>query len=505
MSRAAINTGNIAFNKPDDSPTKVNKESPMRIAVIGDFSGRANRSICEPETISQGRGLVINKDNFDRLFTSMNIALRLPSSEELVCFSDFDDLHPDFLYDRLPLFSHLKQLQRQLLNPEQFEQAAREIQQWSDFKSSQPSVEVELACSDKAHFDNMLDAILSSSQQPHFVNSPDGQIDQLIKDIIAPYISEKTDPRQADLLAAVNAAYSDAMRKLLHHSDFQQLEASWRSLYLLIRQLENNPKLEICLFDITKQELAADLQQADNELDQSQIFKVLVDQQSQQGQVPYQVILGDFFIEPDTQDLSVVIDMSAIAQSVNGSFIGGARESLAGCDSLANAVDPDDWDSPLSKEFSDNWAAICDFDACQHTALLTPRFLLRLPYGKKTASTENFDFEELPAKAGHEFYLWGNSAYLQVLLLAESYNRSGWNFKPGQQQQISNMPLHIYQVDDEQAIKPCAEVVLTDRSAEQLQKAGLTVVRSVHNQDKVVISQVNSLAKDVALQGPWSV
>ena len=59
--------------------------------------------------------------------------------------------------------------------------------------------------------------------------------------------------------------------------------------------------------------------------------------------------------------------------------------------------------------------------------LALPRFLLRLPYGKKTDRCERFDFEELPDDPLHEHYLWGSPALACAVLLGVSFGRDGWN------------------------------------------------------------------------------
>ena len=56
--------------------------------------------------------------------------------------------------------------------------------------------------------------------------------------------------------------------------------------------------------------------------------------------------------------------------------------------------------------------------------LALPRFLLRLPYGKKTFSAESFDFEEFEGAPGHEDYLWGNSAFAVALRLGRAFNEA---------------------------------------------------------------------------------
>ena len=65
------------------------------------------------------------------------------------------------------------------------------------------------------------------------------------------------------------------MRRILHHPDLQALEALWRSVDLLTRELETSSQLQIVLYDITAEEIAADLSSTDA-LESSGLYQLLV-------------------------------------------------------------------------------------------------------------------------------------------------------------------------------------------------------------------------------------
>ncbi|WP_370981194.1 type VI secretion system contractile sheath domain-containing protein [Agaribacterium sp. ZY112] len=505
MPRATMQTSGAVFSDGQDHPIrpKATLTKPLRVAILGDFSGRSSRGISEPETIAKRRAYTLNKDNFERTFEDLGVQLKVPVMDEPLSLMEFDDLHPDYLYSRVPLFKQFIELNKQLLTPSKFDQAADEIKQWVNFQAQQFTSTG--ADTDAEEGQLMLDAILSSSNyQAQYASSPQGQIDQLIKDIVAPFVAPTADPRQADMLKAVTEATNDAMRKIMHQSDFQQIEASWRSLHMLMRRLDSHPELYIDIIDITKAELLADLAAAGEDLEQAQIFKRLVSSQTSSGNMPYNLVLGDFFIEDRVEDVALLIDMATIAQAVDGCFVSGGSTKLAGCPSVAGSADPDDWYYPIDDEFQSAWQALRAFDASEHLCLAAPRFLLRLPFGAKTASTDCFEFEELPETKGHKYYLWGNSAYLVTLQLCQSYLDFGSHFNPDHNPKVSDLPLHVYKEYGSQQIKPCAENLLTDSGIGVLAQAGLTAVRSVQNSDAVLINQFKSVSESGLLRGPWS-
>jgi type VI secretion system protein ImpC len=136
--------------------------------------------------------------------------------------------------------------------------------------------------------------------------------------------------------------------------------------------------------------------------------------------------------------------------------------------------------------------------------LALPRFLLRLPYGQRTQSTEQFAFEEMPA-GGHEDYLWGNPAFACAYLLGEAFVQDGWEFRPGQIPRIEGLPAHVYRANGESHLKPCAEALLTENAGEAILNKGLMPLLSIKGSDSVRLMRFQSIALPPApLSGRWS-
>lgn len=512
MTRATISTEapNFLGQGAKQNLNTSHGSTKFRVAVVGDFSGRASRKLCEPQTIAARPAHRVRKDNFELLFERMQVGVQLPLMEEPLWLLEYDDLHPDYLYQRIPLFQQFIDFEKQLLTPSEFSRAADEIQRWCPEISTQaPPQKLQGEASSAK---SMLDAILSGGYSGQHLErhqekkSSDQvgtkvQVDQLIKDIVAPYVQQKPDANQAVYLDAVTQASSEAMRKIMHHSDFRQLEASWRSLHLLLRRLDDHPEMELHLIDISKAEVLADLAQAESDLEQSELFKCLVEREAVAGAAPYNLILGDYFIADEERDLHMLIDLATMAEAAGSAVVLGGDTRLAGCASLAGSMDPDDWHYPLSQDFAQSWQAVREYQACEHVALAAPRFMLRLPYGADTARTENFSFEELTPESGHQYYLWGNGAYLLALSLCREFVASG---KPTavSEDRFCDLPLHLRKLPQGQWLTPCAEVLMTDRAARRFQSTGLSTLRSVQGRDEILLPKLQSLSGG-PLKGPW--
>ena len=81
---------------------------------------------------------------------------------------------------------------------------------------------------------NLLEQVLAASRSE--APSPareEGPWGEFLERIIAPHRAAPEDPRQAEQKAGIDAAMGRLMRQILHHPDFQALEACWRAAIAL--------------------------------------------------------------------------------------------------------------------------------------------------------------------------------------------------------------------------------------------------------------------------------
>lgn len=73
-------------------------------------------------------------------------------------------------------------------------------------------------------------------------------------------------------IAAIDEVMSKQLSAVMQHEKFQKLEGSWRGLNHLVMNSETSTQLKLRVMNISKKELAKDLEKA-VEFDQSQTFK----------------------------------------------------------------------------------------------------------------------------------------------------------------------------------------------------------------------------------------
>src|SRR4051812_30717798 len=302
------------------------KSGKFRIALLGDFSARANSGQLETgAALAARKPLKVDCDNVDATLKRLNVKLRLPMGNDgavvEIPISSMDDLHPDQLYSKLPIFSELSGLRQRLKTQSTFAKAAKEVQSWSGVQITRPprtrprsaAIPVNGKLSDFARLTGTPTASAKSSVS----------IAEMLKAAVAPYVVPAKDPRQDQLVANVDAALASTMRSVLHHPDFQSFEALWRSVDMLVRRLETDEQLQIVLYDITAEELAADMSKGDA-LDSSGLYKLLVEQPAlDAAQGAFAVVIGNYLFEQTPPHAELLGRIAKIAAQTQTAFIAG--------------------------------------------------------------------------------------------------------------------------------------------------------------------------------------
>jgi type VI secretion system protein ImpC len=501
-----INLGHIV-------PASPQADEPFCTLVLGDFSGHRNAAEgASPDASERARRpVLVDRDNFDdvlaRFAPELRLSLDETGPEVVLRFQELEDFHPDRLYERLPLFRALRDLRKRLANPATFRAAAREL--WGEQPGEQPSATPEPSTAEDAppapgpvfSGGSLLDQIVGESPAAAPERPRDG-LAEYIRRIVAPHALQNADPRQPEALAQLDAVISAQMRRLLHHPDFQALEALWRGVFFLVRRVETDEQLRLYLLDLSRQELAADLA-PEHELQDTMLYRLLVESAAGTlGGTPWSLLIGHYTFGPRPEELRQLRRIGRLALVAGAPWIAAADARLIGCPtSFGEAPDPEQWNLPPGAE----WEELRRSPEAAAIGLVLPRFLLRLPYGEEAEPCEHFEFEEMETPAVHEQYLWGNPALACALLLAQSFAAAGWSLRPGMHLDLGNLPLHLVREDAEVRAQPCAEALMRERAALQILEAGVMPLASMKDRDAVRLVRFQSIAHPLsALAGRWA-
>jgi len=476
-----IHPGNITFDisfRKSPSPSAVDAAAPLRIAILGSFSGRADADA--------GRALRVDCDNFGSVCTQFGASLHLPPCSEGtadidIAFGHLDDFHPDHLLQTVPALKGLADLRARLLNPGTAAAAATELR--GIFRGGATTTPGMPEASQPESTDDTLARLLGRpASKPSAPAGPKSIVEQLIKQAVSPSIVPAPAPEQSSLLALLDSEIATRLRRILHQPDFQALESTWRGLDFLVREAGDEVKLHA--IDISREELDRQLAALDNPA-ATRIGREL-------GQLAPAVMLGAFSF--GMADADALARIARLAAACGTAFIGGARPEMIGCSSLASQPNPLDWaetgEADL-KAFSDLRRA----PESSRIGLALPRFLIRQPYGKESDPIQTLPFEELPPTDSHECYLWANPAFLCGHRLLDSFAADGWDMElGGAGGEIGGLPVHSFRTGAEKETKPCAEAWLSEKAADAILARGPMPVLSVRGRDSVLLVSLRSIA-----------
>jgi type VI secretion system protein ImpC len=321
-----------------------------------------------------------------------------------------------------------------------------------------------------------------------------------IRRIVEPHLLPGDDPRRSDLDARIDQAMSALLRTVLHDPAFQSLEAAWRAVYQFVRRIETGPDLGLWLLDVSRDELALDLD-ATRDLERSVLHRRIVDEATAHGATRWSLVTCDVTFGPGEADVVLLARLAELGRRAGAPILAAADPALAGAPGFETDPEPAAWsDGPHPA-----WELLRRSAVARWAGLALPRFLLRVPYGEEGETCDAFPFEELESPPAHAAYLWGRASWACAILLAETFERMGADMRPGVHQDIEGLPLHIHREAGAAYAKPCAESVMTERAANRLLESGLMPLASLKDRDTVRLVRFQSIAHPVAaLAGRWS-
>lgn len=416
--------------------TTAQDDDVFRILILADFGAE-----------DLGKPVLIDRDNLEDVLERWKVAVEVPLAGK-ISFRTLDDFHPDELYRRLNLFKSLRDARERLEDPETYRETAKQL-------FNPPTAQATM---DILKPSNLLDQVVEEASG----GSAADPFTEYLRRLVAPYTEPRPDPKLPEMLAEIDAAVAGNMRAILHDKRFQTVEAAWRALDLLVRTVETGVELKIYAMHLPEKLFAGDLARAKSLKD-----TVL---HSLMSAMEWNHIFGAYTFGDSELDVEVLGRTSLLASHFKTTFIAAA------------APDFEKWEEP-----SPGLAELKRLPEMSHIGLSLPRWIVRMPYGKKSAPIDTFEFEELEKTPKHEQYCWANPSFACALLIAEDRATGVESLN------IHNLPAHTYKDSGEAVTKPCAEFLMTQKTAEHLTELGFMPLISMKGQDWIRLAGFRAL------------
>lgn len=299
-------------------------------------------------------------------------------------------------------------------------------------------------------------------------------VDQVMQGTVR--VSKGLEAAISERITALDELISRQLNAIMHHEDFQRLEASWRGVHYLVRQSETSTMLKLKVLNVTKTDLLRDLERS--AFDQSALFKKVYEEEyGTFGGVPFGALIGDYEFGRHPRDVALLTKLSNVAAAAHAPFVAAASPELFNWDSYTQLGEPRDLAKIFEGPEYTQWRAFRDTEDSRYVGLTLPHILLRLPYGAETVPVEAFHFEEDVDGRDHRKYLWGNAAYAFGARLTDAFAKHSWCVAIRGVQGgglVESLPSHTFTTDQgDVALKCPTEVAITDRREKELSDLGL--------------------------------
>lgn len=284
--------------------------------------------------------------------------------------------------------------------------------------------------------------------------------------------------------------------EILHAPEFQVLEAAWRSLWYFVSRTESSANMVVKLLDVTKRELARDLQRAP-EPDQSRLFKTVYEEPYGRFAVPpFGLLVGNFEFSPSPEDIELLDKLAAIASMCHAPFIAGAAPQMLGLESFGEVSNTRDLLRVFDSERYARWKVFRESENARYVALALPRVLLRSPYGLRPEVPGEYPHAEQIRSAEH--LLWGNAVFAFATCVANAFTRYGWcgairGIEGGGL--VEGLPTWVSRDGEQRELRAGTETMLTDRREKELSDLGFLPLVQIQHTDRAVFYSAPSCCK----------
>jgi len=485
------------------------------VGVMGDF-GSTSAAFTK-----EGAEKFINIDryNFDEVMTAMAPVCSIDAANFLqkggtpfqlsLVFQGLKDFHPDNLIQEVPVLKKLFLARNKSGDPDSLEetlraaglQIASEKTIPDEVQAPEAAIPEPLApqpVEPDASGEDLLDAIIeqSSAETPkEREGRPSAVLDAFIREAVGPTQDPGDRAAQDGVRRKIDEMLEKQVRAILSHRSFKRLEATWQSLYGLVREAETGPELKIKILDVSKLKILEDFSNS-NDIEKTLLHRLIYENEcNTPGGEPFGLLIGDYRFGPGSGDMILLEYLAAIASLSDTPFITAAAPSLLGLEDFKALSRLDHLNHLEEEEAYSAWRAFRQSDFAGKVGMCLPGILLRLPYGPDTEHISTFEFAESAKAEGPHDYLWGNPAMAFARMVTRAFAVEGWDMALQRHTTLSDLPVHVYEESGEKMAKPCAEAVLRETIVRQMSEAGFIPFVSVKNTDQVKIPVIQSVSR----------
>ena len=327
----------------------------------------------------------------------------------------------------------------------------------------------------------LLDAIISQAQFTEEESEP-SKANDVVQEFIQRVANEAGVSSKGaaiginEAIAVIDQQISAQLTEIMHNSNFQKLEGSWRGLQNLVKNSECGARLKLKVFTATSDELVKDLTGA-AEFDQSRMFKLIYEgEYGTFGGSPYSMIVFDHEFGSGNKDITLLREMSSVAAASHAPLITSAGAKFFGMDDFTQLSNPRDLSRVMDSSEYAKWRSFRETEDSRYVALTLPRVIARAPYGPEGIPVENVNFVETIDGNNSEDFVWSSSAWYLAQRVTNAFSTYGWTSAIRGVEGgglVEGLPIHNFKSASGEIEMLCpTETPITDRREKELSDLG---------------------------------
>jgi len=435
------------------------RELPFVIGVLGDFGGHPVQPI---GPLRNRRFLTADYDEFDTMMAEMAPRLVLRVDDKLtgtegnqlrveLDFTSIDDFSPGRVARRVEPLAQLLETRGELQN-----------------------------ALDRMRSKDGLEGLIADTMRTRAAEDREGKrdlVDELLAKLLDPRraVSDETERTIEAVIHKIDELLSAQMNAIVHHPEFRKLEGSWRGLHRLVSNVATGPALKIRVLSVTREDLQRDAQRA-SDLESSDLYRLIcADEFDVFGGEPFAALIGDYEFSHEPEDMRALRHLAHVAAAAHAPFVAAASPAIVGLRTFTDLAGIGRHDDPIATPEHLLWRRFRESEEARWVALVLPRVLARLPYGRETKPVDEFDYEE--AAGTPETLVWTSAAYAYATCLADAFYRFAWGARIFGMEKgglVEGWPALPGRDDLGRTNPECmTEIAVSERTELMLEKAGL--------------------------------
>lgn len=492
------------ISKPKPRARAQGPRDRMRILVLADLSGAT-----QAPPLAQRSPVRVTIDNFDGVMARLAPSVAWPAgSDQRISFEELEHFHPDELCERVDDLREWLDARRDLENPKRFAQKAAEL--GLTVPEASAAAPAAKPSQSRESDDDMLARLMGRA--PGSDSAPIGQtaatavrdgggIGELVRSVTAAHSIPAQSATLRGVLTAYERSLAERVRSLLRAPGFRALESNWRALRDLVFSVRSDAAIDIFVYDVSRDELAADLAALTTDPLESAICRQLTT--GPHDRKPWSIVVTDLQIAPTRADLGLLAYLGALGLHLGGPVLADAEPALAGWTSMASHVDPRQWQE-LPEPVATAWRELRASPIATSIGLSFPKVLARRPYGARSDAVDAFDFEELGEAPRITDFAWAPGSFALARLLADAFAEAGWAAAPGTCAQLDDLPVHTWKAAGESQAMGVTQAHFSERCTLALIELGFMPIVALRNSKQARVPRFQSIAQPLApLQGAW--